>query len=287
VLEGWIEPSIENDPPGTRYQFERNGYYMSEPEDHEPGKRLVFNRIVSLRDSWAKREKEAQREREAAIAAERAAERARRKAEKAAAGDDDSNNKRPASYERDQRREADPSLAARLERYQDELGLEYDDADLLSGFAKTAEFFEAAIDAYDAPESVAKWLVNELLHLLDEKPDWATLEFGPSEVASLVKMIDDDRITSQSAELIRDVLLESGGDPESIVSTRGLEKIADTGALESLVDEAMANNPAMVEKYRNGTTSLVGFFIGQVMKATKGSADAAAVRGIVQEKLDA
>lgn len=285
VLEGWVEPSVAEDAPGTRYQFERNGYYMTDPVDHEPGSKLVFNRVVTLRDSWAKREKEAQKAKEEAIAAERAAEKARQKAAKAAEGDDTS--KRPASYYRDNRREEDPALAARLESYQNELGLEYDDADLLSGFAGNAEFFEAAIEAYDAPKSLAKWLVNDLLHLLDDEPDWSELKFGPAEVAALVKMIDDDRITAQSSEVVRDELMANGGDPEAIVAEQGLEKIADTGALEALVDDAMANNPAMVEKYRNGTTSLVGFFIGQVMKATSGSADAEVVRGIVQEKLDA
>jgi glutaminyl-tRNA synthetase len=288
VLNGWIEPSVADDPPGTRYQFERNGYYMTEPVDHEPGSNLVFNRIVTLRDSWAKREKEAQKQKEAELAAQRAAEKAKQKAAQAAGGDADSApNKRPASYERDKNREEHAELAERLETYQNNLGLEYDDADLLSGYTGTARFYEAVLENYDAPQSIAKWMVNELLHLLDDDPDWSALPFGSAEVATLVKLIDDDRITAQSAELIRDVLLEEGGDPEAIVAERGLEKIADTGALEALVDEAMANNPAMVEKYRNGTTSLVGFFIGQVMKATKGSADATVVRGIVQEKLDA
>lgn len=287
VKMGWIEPSVLNEEAGTRYQFERQGYYIAEPIDHRPGDKLVFNRTVTLRDSWAKREKERERELQAKRAAEKAAEKARQAAARAAASDDDRPTKRPASYERDKAREENPALAERLERYQNELGLEYDDADLLSGDVATAEFFEAATDAYDAPVSISKWMVNELLHHLGDDPDYDSLGFGPQEVAVLVEMIEEGRITAQSAEVVRDALLEDGGDPAAIVADRGLEKIDDSSALEALVDEAMENNPAMVEKYRNGTTSLVGFFIGQVMKATKGSADAEIVRGIVQEKLDA
>ncbi len=279
-----VEPSLKEDPADTRYQFEREGYFWQDPQDSSPDS-LVFNRVVALRDTWAKKQSKMEQEREK-IAREKA-EKAAKKKKEAKSQDKKRPSKKPASYKRDQAREENPALAARLENYQEELGLQYDDADLLSGEFALAEFFEEVLETYDSPQTVAAWIVNEMLPALDERDVESVdeVDLSAEDVAVLIRAFDDERITNQVSRRVFDLMLETGKDPESIIEEQGLERITDTSELGGLVDEILADNEDAVERYRGGKKALLGFFIGEVMKASKGTADPQTARELLQEKL--
>jgi aspartyl-tRNA(Asn)/glutamyl-tRNA(Gln) amidotransferase subunit B len=103
----------------------------------------------------------------------------------------------------------------------------------------------------------------------------------------MVDLIESDVISGKIAKQVFDLMAETGKDPETIVEEEGLRQITDTGAIEASVDEVIAANPGEVEGYRGGKTKLMGFFVGQVMKATQGKANPQAVQKMLREKLDA
>ncbi|MGM0559302.1 MAG: glutamine--tRNA ligase/YqeY domain fusion protein, partial [Myxococcota bacterium] len=277
-----IEPSVLEDDEELRYQFERQGYFWREPVDSTDDA-LVFNQIVQLKDSWAKKEKE----REKAEQERRAREKAEQKRKAKEGNKKDKPNKKPASYERDMAREAHPALAERLDRYQDEFGLDYDDADLLSGSFAVAEFYEGVIDEYDSPASIAKWIVNEMRPELKEHDidGIAAADLDPAEIATLIEMFDADRITNQISREVLAKMIETGKDPEAIVDEEGLERITDESSLEPVIQQVMEEQSDNVHAYAAGKTQLFGFFIGQVMQKTGGTADPGLVRSLLKKML--
>jgi glutaminyl-tRNA synthetase len=301
VEEGWVEPSVRHDPPGTRYQFERNGYFVLEPHDSSPDD-LVFNRIVTLRDRWASEETERRKEKARRRAEEkrRKKERKRKEAERARerriqALVDVAHGREVDDYDpslRDETRFDSPELRERLETYLDDLELDPDEADVLSGDLALANFYDEARRHYDAPDTVGAWIVNELLPEIDAEvgtPAFTdaleSLPFGSDEVAELIEMFEDDRITNRVMRDVLEAMFETGGSPEAIVEREGWESISDTDALESTIDDVLAEHPDNVEAYAEGETQLLNFFMGQVMQATGGQADPQLVRELLADAL--
>ena len=287
-----IEPSVADDPPGTGYQFERQGYFMPDPVDSTP-EALVFNRTVTLRDTWAKiSAAEADRavgsspeggagevDGEAIVAEAGAATAAEE-------GDDEARRGRgsPGADARDRARRKWPELAETRDRYQSELGLGAENADLLTGSRELASFFEDAIRDHDNPAGVATWVVNELLRELKERPLEA-LPFGGAELGALIRLVDEGTISHTAAKDVFERMLESGVDPREAVKSLGLEKVADPGALIPLVEGLLAEYPDKAEEYRGGKSGLMGFFVGQIMRETKGAADPKVVQDLFAERL--
>ncbi|MBW3534104.1 MAG: glutamine--tRNA ligase/YqeY domain fusion protein [Gemmatimonadetes bacterium] len=285
VLEGAkVEPSLGQAPPDTRWQLERTGYFWRDPEEGR-GERLVLNRIVSLRDAWARRE---------------AAEDARGGATdhpEPVGGSPTAHTEPPpeqrpgagpetrVSDARERARSADPELARRRARYLDAMGLDADAAGILSGDRALSDFFEAAVEAHDAPGSVASWVVNDVLRELGER-DPGDLPFGGAALGRLVRLVDEDRVTRALARQVLAEMAAEGGDPDAIVERRGLTKVSDPDALEPHVERALAERPDKVEEYRAGKTGLLGFFVGQVMRATGGTADPKLVAALMRERLE-
>jgi glutaminyl-tRNA synthetase len=268
-----IEPALAGAAPGTHYQFERHGYFFTDPLDSEPDA-LVFNRVVTLRDTWAK-----------IVAAGEAEPRDRERPEAGAAADGKRRRvKRSRSELRDEVRGANPELAARYERYQEDLGLSEEDADLLTGDPSVADLFEAALAAHDEPHSVANWVVNELAAHFDAG-GVSHFPFGGAELGALVGMVDAGKISSAIAKELLAEMVERGGDPRHIVEERGLQQVDDPGAIEPIVERLIAAHPDKAEEYRNGRTGLAGFFVGQVMRATGGTANPELVQKLVRDKL--
>lgn len=270
VEDARIEPSVADDPPETRYQFEREGYFWRDPEDSSPGS-LVFNRIVSLRDTWKEREAAARKAEEARRAEERRAreEAARRAREAAGGGPAFTRSEIVAELRTGPGDEA----AARFERYVDGHGLDLEDARTLALDPGAAALFDAAVAAHDAPESVANWIVNELPRELDDDRGAGDLPFGGDELAALVEMVDADRISAAVGRQVLGRLVREGGDPRTIVRDEGLEKIDDREALETVVEAVLGAHPEEVRRYREGQEGLLGFFVGRVMAETGGRAD--------------
>jgi len=301
VNKGLVEPSVRHAAPGTRFQFERNGYFAVEPEESRPD-HLVFNRIVTLRDTWGDRKAEERKER-----AERRAEEKRQRKERKK---QEAEQAREARYQalmrqaegeatdaeretpRGDARAHSPQLRKFLKKFLQEWELEADDADLLSGDEVLANFFEEVVDHHGEPGAVAGWIVNELLPKLEGEVGTEALHgrirsmgVEPEEAATLIAMKQEGRITSDAAEEVLEAMLETGEDPERIVEERGLEAITDEDAIRELVVEALEDNPEQVEEYAEGNTNLSGFFIGQVMRATGGQADPQMVRQVLGEEL--
>jgi len=310
VLEkAYVEPGVAEDPFGTRYQFERLGYFMTDVEDSEPGA-LVFNRIVTLRDTWGKRVKgtltsgvvlaDAPEGRASAPAAEVAVGKVSASAigvaegERKAKGETD-----PAAPEtslpvprgrdtgretRDRTRAANPGLAVQFTRFQEELGIPEDQADILSGSEELTSFLLEAVAAHPNGPALANWMVNELLRELKGR-SFSDLPLSPGSLGELVALLDEGVISQPVAKEIFAEMVRTGLDPRAAVKERGLEKLSDTAALAAMVEKVLATFPGKVEEYREGKTGLMGFFTGQIMKETQGRADPRLVQELLREHL--
>ena len=278
IVRGCVEPSVKDDDPEQRYQFERKGYFWRDPAQ-SGGEELVFNRIVSLRDSWAKMQQEKS---EAAKVVEG---KGKKSAKPKAGREEKSGPTEPVITERDRVREETPELAEKFQAYQKELKLHEEVADVLTGDLETAEYFEAAVKSYGEAVAVGSWIVNEVLPRVEEGEEIGTLGLRAEYLAELVALVDGDRITVQVGREVLDKVLKSGKGPEEIVEEEGLEKISDLSTLEPTIDEILSSHPDEVQRFKDGNARLIGFFIGQVMKNTGGTADPVMVRRLVQEKL--
>lgn len=278
IKQAWVEPSIANDPTGSRYQFERLGYFVSDIVDSKPNA-LVFNRIVTLRDSWGKQQDQLSFASLSEVEAHPVAE-SKGAAEKEAS--------RPAKKSKAEIREKiranTPELSERYERFQREWGLSADDADVLTGDLDVALFFEAAITAYQQPRSVANWFVNELLRELKDS-SVRELRFDATAFAALVALVDNNTISGKIAKQVFSEMMKTGERPENIVERLGLRQITDTSVLESVIDKVLADNPEPVARFKSGEKALQGFFVGQIMKATKGQANPQQVNALLLQKL--
>ena len=274
ISQAFVEPAVLSDAPGSRYQFTRQGFFCSDVIDSKPDK-LVFNRIVSLRDSWAKQAEEAPAKPEPV----------KPEPEPKAKGEARP-NKKSATQKREAARAEHPALAASYARYQAELKLSEDDADLLTGELDTSAFFDAAVAVYQNAASVSKWVINEVLR---EAKDVSVKELAvkPAQLAALAKMVDAQELSSSAAKTVFAKLVQEGGEPAEWMVKLGLQKVADQGALLLAIEKILAANPEQAKKYQEGKKTLLGFFVGAVMKETNGSADPAMTRELLLQKLEA
>ena len=173
---------------------------------------------------------------------------------------------------------------ARKARYMGDFGLTDYDASVLTAEVDTAAYFEAVAQGRDG-KMAANWVLNELFGRL--KKDNHELPDSPVSAAQLGGILDliaKGDISGKIAKDLFEIVFTEGGDPAQIVEARGMKQVTDTGAIETAVDEAIAANPAQVEKAKQNP-KLAGWFVGQVMKATGGKANPAAVNEIVARKL--
>ena len=179
---------------------------------------------------------------------------------------------------------------ARRARMVEEYGIAEYDAEILSQHKANADYFEAAAKGLD--KKVAKQLCNlymgdvmALLNAHETTIDQVVMK--PAELASLVKLAAAGTINGPTVKALLPEIFEKGGDPEAIVKERGLGAVSDTAALEAFVDQAIAANPGPVADFKAGKKAAAGFFVGQVMKLSKGKADPKIVGGLVAKKLAA
>lgn len=274
-----VEPSIANDPAGTRYQFERLGYFVSDMQDSQPG-RLVYNRIIGLRDSWA--EKGSKGTEAPQVMSQAVPQSAPDPASNGSKGEPE--NRRSKTDVRDAIRSATPELVQRLKRYTEELGLTYEDADLLSSELELARFFEDALSVYDNAKSVANWVTNEVLRGAKGTPI-AQLPIQGRQVGALAALVDQGEITSTMGKEVFAMMLRTGADPAQIIREQGFEPIRNASQLQPFVAKVIAANAEKVAQYRSGKVGLLGFFVGQVMRETQNRANAQMVQELVQQSL--
>jgi len=175
---------------------------------------------------------------------------------------------------------------ARCRRFQEELGLPGYDALVLTAEKEVADYFETALATYNEPKKISNWVMGEVMRELNDRgATLAGCKLGAQDLARLVKLVDDGLVSGTIAKNVFKELFETGGDPEAYVKAKGLVQISDTSAIEDLVDEVLAENPSEVERYKGGDKKLTGFFVGQVMKKSKGKANPGLVNQLLVKKL--
>jgi glutaminyl-tRNA synthetase len=267
LCKGRVEPSVARDPPGTRYQFERQGYFCTDVADSGPGA-LVFNRTVSLRDTWAKvQAKEAVRAKGTKRQATTPATAPRRGAARG-----DGNRRKPAAQR--SRRTVDLSG----------LGLAPEQTEKLSGDPGIARLFDEALRTYSNPKALASWVTNELVRESKGRPV-DELPLTGAALGSLVALVEQGTISRPAAKRVFAEMVQSGGDPVEIVKRDNLEQLSDARAVEPVVRRVVGAYPDKVAAYHSGKTGLLGFFVGQVMKETGGRANPEVVTALLREAL--
>jgi aspartyl-tRNA(Asn)/glutamyl-tRNA(Gln) amidotransferase subunit B len=181
----------------------------------------------------------------------------------------------------DEIRRTIPELpAAKRARYIREFGLSEYDVARLTESAETSAWFESAVGGKPPrAKAIANWMISELF----AHPEF---QMRPEDLAQLVDMLADGEINGRQAKDIFTKMLDGeSGPPRDIAGRFGMRQVTDTGAIAAIVDEAIAENPSQAAEYRKGKTGLLGFFVGQIMKKSGGTANPAAVNEILREKL--
>lgn len=265
-----IEPSILTDPENTRYQFERTGYFWRDPIDG-CGDQLVFNRIVSLKDAWAKRDTKPSPNNVKAKRPAQAYSRTNPEASK--------QPRIPSGGEQD------AEALARMVRYTGELGVGAEQAEILAQSLEWSSCFESALTVYPDAAALATWIVNDLRGLLGGRSP-ADLPFTGKSIGELASLVEDGGVSRRAAKDVLARLIIEGGDPKDLVDSMGLRKVTDTHELSSVVKSVVDQWEEKAAEYRAGKSGLLGFFVGEVMKKTGGAADPEAAKSLLQDLLD-
>jgi len=258
VQNALIEPAVISEKPDLRFQFERLGYFFTDPIDYSD-EHPVFNKIVGLKDSWGKKA-----------------------------------NAKPAKPSKVEKKvQIDGEVApmsqeeqARFDRYTSELKLNAEVANTLARDTKLFSFYEEALSELNSPVTLANIIANEVAREIKDK-EIDELKFSAKQIAALIKMVDEETISNKIAKQVFEEMVQSGEEPSKIVETKGLIQISDPSVILPIIDELIAKNPDNVAKYKAGNQKLFGFFVGQVLKATGGKANPKVVNELVQEKLKA
>lgn len=172
------------------------------------------------------------------------------------------------------------------ERFVSEYGLPEYDADLLTSEKSMADWYEEAVKAGGSPKAVSNWVMGDLMRFLNEenKPIEGC-PLRPVQLADMLRLIDKGTISGKIAKTVFEEMYKTGRDAEVIVREKGLVQISDESAIEKAIDEVIAKNPKEAERFKQGEEKLTGFFVGQVMKLTKGKANPQMVNELLKKKL--
>jgi len=175
----------------------------------------------------------------------------------------------------------------RAERLAAELGIPAADAELACMARPIADFFEAAVRSHPSnPKGIANWLLNELLATMpDAERQAGRMPVPPAHLAALVARIDDGTISGKIAKELLPAVVATGKHPDALIAEKGLVQVTDESAIREAVAKVVGENPAQVATYRGGKAAALGWFVGQVMKATGGKASPAVVNKVLREML--
>jgi aspartyl-tRNA(Asn)/glutamyl-tRNA(Gln) amidotransferase subunit B len=176
----------------------------------------------------------------------------------------------------------------RRERFVKKYGLTPYEAKVMTDMKAVGDFFESAMKMLPEPKLLSNWLLNDLLGLLNEMgKDIEESPVSPTQLANLVRFIKDGTLSSKLAKEVLKHMVETGKDPEIIVEEKGLKQISDEEGIKRVVQDVLQKHPSEVERYIKGEEKLLGFLVGQVMKATKGKANPQLVNKVLRELLKA
>jgi len=254
IKDALVEP-FAIDSNEQRFQFEREGYFFKEPIDYSK-EQPVFNKIVSLKDSWAKKSKQPTTKNQ----------------------QPKTNNKPKKSGEMAElSQEEEVIFNSLLEQY----SLNKQQAAILARDNKLLEFFNSAATSKNS-STIANLITNEVAKLLKEEKE---LKFSPKDIAILADMIDSEVISNKIAKEVFEIMSLEGTNPADIVESKGLKQISNPDELLPIIKDIIAKNQDKANQYKNGNQKLFGFFVGQVLKATNGTANPKVVNELVKQTL--
>ena len=176
---------------------------------------------------------------------------------------------------------------ARRQRFGEQYGLPEYDAEILTAERNLSNYFETAVQAYGGdPKKVSNWLMNDILRMLNERSQSADqLRLTPVLLAELLKLIDAGTINNSTGKALLEKVEATGKAPAQIVADEGLARVSDDAAIRAVCQEVIRESPKEVASYQAGKVTLIGWFVGQVMKMMRGKADASLAKGILEELL--
>jgi len=174
----------------------------------------------------------------------------------------------------------------RRKRFAEQYGLSFNDASQLVSDKSLAEYFEKTAEASGNARAAANWIRSEVLREFETAGIGAEASpVTPEQLASLIRLIDEEKISGKQGKDVLVEMFKTGKSAESIIEERGMVQVSDTAEIDALIDEVMSANPQQVANYRSGKDTLFGFFVGQVIKASKGKANPKIVNERLREKL--
>lgn len=174
----------------------------------------------------------------------------------------------------------------KFQRFMEAYGLPEYDAKILTDSPHLARFFEDCVARYPHPKTVSNWVMGELLRELNQQGiDADASPVSPECLVKLLLLVEQGTVSLKAARELFPELYLSGKDPEQLVKEKGLIQVSDEGQLSEIIDTVLSNNPGQVEQYRNGKETVLGFFVGQVMKASGGKANPGKVNALLKLKL--
>jgi len=172
------------------------------------------------------------------------------------------------------------------DRYRKDYKLSEFDVTQLTSEKDIADWFEQAVETSKSPKKVANWILTNILSILNERRcSINDLAFQPSQLSSLVNLVEAGKIGSNQAKDVFEKMVETGDAPESIVDSLGLERLDDAQEIARIVEDVLKQNEKVIEEYRNGKTNVLGWLVGQVMKASKGKANPTIANDLVAKYL--
>jgi aspartyl-tRNA(Asn)/glutamyl-tRNA(Gln) amidotransferase subunit B len=176
---------------------------------------------------------------------------------------------------------------ARRDRFTREYRIPLYDAEILTEERSLADYYEAAMEAYGGdPKTVSNWLMNDVLRMIRESGKRAgELTLQPGDLAEIIKLVDRGTVNTTTGKELLDKVEASGDPPGLLVEREGLAQVSDTGELEQMIREVLEANPEQVATYKGGKTTVIGWFVGQVMRQSRGKANPQMVKELLEQQL--
>ena len=175
---------------------------------------------------------------------------------------------------------------AKKARFIAQYGLPERDTEILTAERTLAEYFDACAQLHSDAKACANWVMGDVQRRRnDEGLSVAEIPVSPEMLVGILKRIDDNTISGKIAKTVFDEMWATGKDADTVIDEKGLKQVTDTGAIEKMVDDVIAANPGQAQEFSEGKDKLLGFFVGQIMKASKGKANPAMVNDLLRKKL--
>src|SRR3972149_1114680 len=173
-----------------------------------------------------------------------------------------------------------------VKRFVADYGIPEYDAEVLSISRALANYYEETARISGQPKAASNWIMGDLLRFLKEDDrEIEESSVTPTHIAEMIKLIDNGTISGKIAKTVMEEMYKTGKMPDDVVKEKGLIQVTDTGAIEKVIDEVLAENADSVAAYRSGKDKLFGFFVGQVMKKSQGKGNPAVLNELLKKKL--